>query len=116
PPSSCPPARNPTHNDPTPAHDPGFAKPFESGGVCTERGTSMITLAQQTIGKISKKLDWLGPLLARIAVGVVFAKTGWGKLHGLDDVTQFFTELGLPAPHFQAILVGTTEFVGGLLV
>lgn len=76
----------------------------------------MIATAQQLIGKFSKKLDWLGPLLARIAVGVVFAKTGWGKLHGLDDVTQFFTELGLPAPHFQAILVGTTEFVGGLLV
>jgi putative oxidoreductase len=76
----------------------------------------MIAKAQQLIGKFSKKLDWLGPLLARIAVGVVFAKTGWGKLHGLDDVTQFFTELGLPAPHAQAILVGTTEFVGGLLV
>jgi putative oxidoreductase len=76
----------------------------------------MFARAQQWVAKISNKIDWLGPLLARIAVGVVFAGTGWGKLHGLEDVTRFFTELGLPAPHFQAILVGTTEFAGGLLV
>jgi putative oxidoreductase len=66
--------------------------------------------------RLSQKIEWLGPLLARIAVGVVFAKTGWGKLHTLDDVTKFFTDLGLPAPHFQAILVASTELVGGLLV
>jgi putative oxidoreductase len=76
----------------------------------------MIASIQGVIAKMSNKLDWVGPLLARIAVGVVFMGTGWGKLHSLGDVTKFFTDLGLPAPHFQAALVATTEFVGGTLI
>ncbi len=63
-----------------------------------------------------KKLDGIGPLLARLTVGWVFVGTGWGKLQHLDKVTAFFTELGLPVPHAQAILVGTTELVGGAFV
>ncbi len=42
--------------------------------------------------------------------------TGWGKLHSLDKVTEFFTSLHLPAPAFQAVLVATTELVGGLFI
>jgi len=60
------------------------------------------------------KVAFVGPALARVSVGVVFMSTGWGKLHSLDKVTQFFTELHIPAPAFQAGLVATTEFVGGL--
>ena len=71
----------------------------------------------QTLGHaILRKLDGVGPLLARLTVGWVFVGTGWGKLHHLDKVTAFFTELGLPVPHAQAVLVGTTELVGGLFV
>jgi putative oxidoreductase len=66
--------------------------------------------------KVADKLSWLGPTLARITVGVVFMTTGWGKLHGLDDVTKLFTDLHIPAPAFQAALVATTEFVGGLFI
>ena len=51
---------------------------------------------------LAGKLAWLGPLLARVTVGVVFLQTGWGKLHDLDKVTSFFTELNIPAPAFQA--------------
>jgi putative oxidoreductase len=46
----------------------------------------------------------------------VFALTGWGKLHGLENVTAFFTELGIPAPGFHAVLVSTTELAGGILI
>jgi putative oxidoreductase len=60
--------------------------------------------------------SWLPPLLARITVGWVFVQSGWGKLHHLDKVTSFFTDLGLPMPAFQAHLVATTEFAGGLLL
>ncbi len=63
-----------------------------------------------------KALNWLPPLLARITVGWVFIESGWGKLHHLDKVTGFFTELGLPAPAFQACLVSNTEFIGGVLL
>jgi putative oxidoreductase len=66
--------------------------------------------------KVLDQVSFLGPTLARITVGVVFMHTGWGKLHSLGDVTRFFTELGLPAPAFQAALVATTEFVGGLFI
>jgi putative oxidoreductase len=65
---------------------------------------------------LADKAKWLGPTLARLTLGLVFATTGWGKLHNLDQVTEFFTSLHLPAPHFQATLVASTEFLGGLAI
>jgi len=65
---------------------------------------------------LAGKLAWLGPLLARVTVGVVFLQTGWGKLHDLDKVTSFFTELNIPVPAFQARLVAGTELIGGALL
>jgi putative oxidoreductase len=62
------------------------------------------------------KVSFLGPTLARVTVGVVFMGTGWGKLHSIPDVTAFFTDLGIPAPGFNARLTAGTEFFGGLLV
>jgi putative oxidoreductase len=62
------------------------------------------------------KLGWAGPLLARVALGLVFVTTGWGKLHSLDDVTEFFRSLNIPAPGIQAAFVSTLEFAGGLLL
>jgi putative oxidoreductase len=63
-----------------------------------------------------QKVAWLGPLLVRLTVGAVFAATGWGKLHNLGDVTNFFESLHIPAPAAQAAMVSTIEFVGGLLL
>ncbi len=63
-----------------------------------------------------KKIEGLGPLLARLTIGLVFVGTGWGKLHNLDGVTEFFTNLHLPAPAFQAKLVASTELIGGALI
>ena len=34
----------------------------------------------------------------------------------LDDLTTFFTTLHIPWPHFNAVLVAYTEFVGGILL
>ena len=65
---------------------------------------------------VSRKLDGVAPLFARLTLGVTFAGTGLGKLQHLEKVTAFFTELGLPAPHAQAVLVGLTELVGGVLL
>lgn len=62
------------------------------------------------------KLEWTGPLLVRLTLGLVFVTTGWGKLHSLEDVTRFFESLNIPAPGAQAVLVSTIEFVGGLLL
>ncbi len=65
---------------------------------------------------VARKLDGVAPLLARLTLGVTFAGTGLGKLQHLDKVTGFFTELGLPFPHAQAVLVGSTELIGGALL
>jgi putative oxidoreductase len=65
---------------------------------------------------VGDKLAFLGPTLARLTVGLVFIGTGWGKLHSLGDVTDFFASLHIPAPGFNARLAASTEFFGGLLV
>jgi putative oxidoreductase len=59
------------------------------------------------------RLHGVAPLLGRLAVGLVFMSTGWGKVHDIEKVTGFFTSLGIPAPHFQAILVGYSELLCG---
>lgn len=63
-----------------------------------------------------QKVAWIGPLLVRITLGLVFVTTGWGKLHSLDKVTEFFASLNIPAPGIQAAFVSTIEFAGGLLL
>ena len=65
---------------------------------------------------LGDKSSFLGPTLARLTLGVLFIGTGWGKLHSIPDVTQFFTDLHIPLPGIQARVVSTIEFVGGLMV
>ena len=55
-------------------------------------------------------------LLVRLYWGVQFAQSGWGKLHHLDKVTDFFTSLNLPAPGLTAHFVSGLELVGGILL
>ena len=66
--------------------------------------------------RVGDTFHWLSPTVARLTVGVVFFQSGWGKLHDLAKVTDYFTELGLPAPGFQAMLTSTTEFACGSLL
>jgi putative oxidoreductase len=58
------------------------------------------------------------PLLAvvRLYWGWQIAQNGWGKLHNLARVTEFFASLGLPAPGATATFVATFELVGGVLL
>ena len=55
-------------------------------------------------------------LLVRLYWGWQFAQTGWGKLHHLGQVSNFFASLGLPAPGATAIFVGCVELFGGVLL
>ncbi|HEY6179269.1 MAG TPA: DoxX family protein [Kofleriaceae bacterium] len=66
--------------------------------------------------RVANKLAWLGPLAVRVVIGLAFVMTGWGKLHHLGDVTEFFTTLHIPMPHANAVFVASVEFVGGLLL
>jgi putative oxidoreductase len=80
------------------------------------RIVSLATALNALATRIASALDWLPPTLARLVVGTVFFQSGWGKLHSLPDVTQFFTELGLPMPAFQAVLASSAEFICGALL
>ena len=62
------------------------------------------------------RLDFVPPLLVRFVIGFVFVNTGWGKLHSLDHLIQYFTELKIPFPQIQAPFVAGIEFVCGGLV
>jgi putative oxidoreductase len=55
-------------------------------------------------------------LLVRLYWGWQFAQTGWGKLHHLAHVTDFFSTLHIPAPGPTAAFVSALEFVGGILL
>jgi putative oxidoreductase len=55
-------------------------------------------------------------LVVRLFWGWQFMITGWGKLHNLGHVTEFFTSLGIPAPSLGAHFIAGLEFVGGLLL
>ena len=71
---------------------------------------------RQWILNVASKLEWLPGLLARISIGVVFVQSGWGKLHHLDKVVNFFMSLGIPAARLQAPFVASVELAGGALV
>jgi putative oxidoreductase len=71
---------------------------------------------RRSILSIADRLSFAPPTLARVAIGVVFVGTGWGKLHNLDKITSFFTQLGIPAPGFNAVLASSAELVCGVLI
>lgn len=52
-------------------------------------------------------------LAGRLAVGLLFVSTGWGKVHDIPKVTSFFASLHIPAPGFNAVLVGYSELLCG---
>jgi putative oxidoreductase len=58
------------------------------------------------------------PLLLGIRLywGWQFFTTGKGKLGNLEATTGYFSELGLPFPKLNAIMAGSTECFGGLLL
>jgi putative oxidoreductase len=78
--------------------------------------TSFVSNARERALTITQKLDWLGPLVARFTLGVLFMSTGWGKVNSLPKVTAYFTELGIPFPGIQAPMVSFIELIGGALL
>jgi len=77
---------------------------------------SFVSNARVRALTITRRLDWLGPLVARITLGVLFVSTGWGKVHHLAKVTAYFAELGIPLPGIQAPMVSFIELIGGALL
>ena len=55
-------------------------------------------------------------LCVRLYWGWQLIESGWGKLHHLDKVTEFFTSLGLPMPGATAVFISSLELFGGILL
>lgn len=76
----------------------------------------LLTLASTTLDKIASFLPDPLLLAVRLYWGWQFFQTGKGKLGNLEGTTEFFTELGLPFAKLNAIMAGSTECFGGLLL
>lgn len=64
-------------------------------------------------------LEWIGILVARIAVGSLFCLSGRSKLfvrERREQMEQTLIEAHIPFPKFNAVFVSTVEFVCGLLL
>src|SRR3979490_2576254 len=55
-------------------------------------------------------------LAVRLYWGWQLIESGWGKLHNLSKVTEFFTSLGLPVPAQTAVAISCLEFFGGIFL
>jgi putative oxidoreductase len=58
------------------------------------------------------------PLLLAIRLywGWQFWQSGWGKLHDIGKVVEYFTSLGVPAPALNAHFIALLEAGGGILL
>jgi putative oxidoreductase len=55
-------------------------------------------------------------LVVRLYWGWQLAQSGWGKLHHLSNVTEYFGTLGLPMPTQMAVIIACLEFFGGIFL
>jgi len=55
-------------------------------------------------------------LAVRLYWGWQLVQSGWGKLHNLDRVTDYFTSLGLPMPAQMAVIISCVELFGGIFL
>lgn len=81
--------------------------------------TSKNNIAVKTYGLlvyIGTFLQCLFLLAIRCIWGWQFFEAGKGKLGHLDKVTGYFSSLGIPLPHLNAVVASTTECFGGLLL
>jgi putative oxidoreductase len=63
--------------------------------------------------------QWLGILIARLSVGLLFLLPGCGKLfvpERRQQMRQILIDAHVPFPEFNAVFVSTVEFVCGLLL
>ena len=77
---------------------------------------SFITTGYDLLIRVASSLQSVFLLAVRLYWGWQFAQAGWGKLHRMPDVIQFFASLGIPAPAANAWFVSLLEFVGGILL
>jgi putative oxidoreductase len=70
----------------------------------------------QVFFDLISKLQPLFLLAVRLYWGWQLIQSGWGKLHHLSNVTQFFVSLNLPMPAQTAVFISCVEFFGGIFL
>ncbi|HTQ59491.1 MAG TPA: DoxX family protein [Candidatus Solibacter sp.] len=79
----------------------------------------LLTTLHTWHGKFFHFVDYLQHpflLFVRLYWGIQLMQSGWGKLHHLDKVTDYFTSLGLAMPHQMAFFISCVELFGGLFL
>jgi putative oxidoreductase len=77
---------------------------------------SLVSNGYRVFANVGNRLQSPFLLAVRLYWGWQFAQAGWGKLHRIPQVTQFFASLGIPMPHLNAVFVSNTEVIGGILL
>lgn len=70
----------------------------------------------QSVARATEYLQSPFLLLVRLYWGWQLIQSGWGKLHNLPKVTDYFTSLGLPMPAKMAVFISCVEFFGGIFL
>jgi putative oxidoreductase len=77
---------------------------------------SLVSNGNRVFISVANRLQAPFLLAVRLYWGWQFWQAGWGKLHRIPQVTEFFTSLGIPMPHLNAVCVSSLEVVGGILL
>ena len=71
------------------------------------------------IARSLSQLEWIGQLLARMSVGLLFFLSGHGKLFvpaRREWMREAMRHAGLPSPELSATVTSLVEFVGGAML
>jgi putative oxidoreductase len=77
---------------------------------------TLLSKVNSLLATIGRFLQCPVLLIIRLYWGWQFFVTGRAHLENLDRTTTFFKSLGIPLPHLNAMMAGSTEMVGGLLL
>jgi putative oxidoreductase len=95
-----------------------FLKLFRGSGLLSAM-KSLLAQARILYDRLFDLVSYLQSpflLFVRLYWGWQLAESGWGKLHHLSNVTEFFTSLGLPLPAQMAFAISCLEFFGGIFL
>jgi putative oxidoreductase len=84
--------------------------------MSVQSSSNILGRGYRLLTRASESLQSPFLLAVRLYWGWQLMQSGWGKLHNLGGVTEFFTALGLPAPHLTAIAISNLELFGGVLL
>jgi len=77
---------------------------------------------KQTLATIFSSNSGFAPLALRLPIGITFIAHGAQKLfgafggYGLESTGQWMASIGLEPGYFMALMAGSAEFFGGLLL